>query len=117
MSTYGPSERKILKERRKEQTKKDNEEIFGDNMDVEDESDSLLMKNFRLVKAQVAREQQQEKEDNISDLEFDGCALQDLLVSKWGQPLDISFRRLPPGQEAVYCTIMPISFGSRKCRH
>mmetsp|Transcript_44531 Transcript_44531/g.52152 ORF Transcript_44531/g.52152 Transcript_44531/m.52152 type:complete len:118 (+) Transcript_44531:356-709(+) len=117
MSTYGFSERKILKERRKEQTKKDNEEIFGDNMDVEDKSDSLLMKNVRLVKAQVAREQQQEKEDNISDLEFDGCALQDLLVSKWGQPLDISFRRLPPGQEAVYCTIMPISFGSRKCRH
>jgi Domain of unknown function (DUF3067) len=52
----------------------------------------------------------------MSDLDFDGYALRDLLISKWGVPLDIDFQR-GYSQQTVYCTILPVVFGSRKCRH
>ena len=54
----------------------------------------------------------------MRDLDMDGYALRDLLVSKWGAPLDVDFQRgAVAGAAAVYCTVLPVAFGSRKCRH
>ena len=48
---------------------------------------------------------------------FDGYALRDLLLDKWGAPLDVDFQR-DATLNQVYCTVLPIAFGQRlKCRH
>ena len=52
--------------------------------------------------------------------EFDGYALRDLLMERYGAPLDLSFSRTggsAGSDPSVYCNIMPVAFGSRKCRH
>jgi hypothetical protein len=50
------------------------------------------------------------------DMDFDGYALRDLLVEKWGVPLDIDFQR-GLSQQAIYCIVLPVAFGSKWCRH
>lgn len=60
--------------------------------------------------------------------DFDGYALRDLLVSKWGVPLDVDFERRGYYSSAttttttttpsVYVTVLPVAFGNRRlCRH
>lgn len=99
MSTYGPSERRILKARREAK-----EGARGDN--------DLSLESFRRV---VRHQDSESSEKDFGDPpEFSGYDLRDLLVEKWAAPLDVDFQRAPG---AVYCTIMPVAFGSSKCRH
>jgi hypothetical protein len=56
------------------------------------------------------------KEKEEEDVDFDGYKLRDLLIEKWGVPLDIDFQRGIGGQ-TVYCTVLPVAYGSKKCRH
>ena len=138
-STYGPSERKVLKARREEAaaaaTKKAGGDIsldsfqraqqnFGSKRNDDNESasasasassssspslsenDSLSLQSFQAAIASSEKE----------DIDFDGYKLRDLLVEKWGVPLDIDFQR-GYGGSTVYCTILPVAFGSSRCRH
>mmetsp|Transcript_18438 Transcript_18438/g.27855 ORF Transcript_18438/g.27855 Transcript_18438/m.27855 type:complete len:241 (+) Transcript_18438:67-789(+) len=109
MSTYGPSERRILKARR--------EAAAAACSDAEDESDGdWSIQTFQQRKRQQQQQQQpNQKSTQTATTDFDGYALRDLLIDKWGVPLDIDFQRGPNAQ--VYCTILPVAFGSRKCRH
>lgn len=117
-STYGPGERKILKERRrvraleKEQVSVESSFQQAKNKEesINDENGSLGMEDLSLeaFRAAVATS----KAPSPTDL--DGYALRDLLISRWGAPLDVDFQRQPG---AVYCTVLPVAFGSRKCRH
>jgi len=101
VSTYGPSERKMLKaQREKREMLKDiennNEESF------ESQGDQEWLDAFT-----AAKDSNHEKEER---LDFDGYALNDLVVSKWGVPLDIDFQRVG---KTIYCTILPvIGYGS-----
>jgi len=56
------------------------------------------------------------KENTDGDIDFDGYKLRDLLVQKWGVQLDVDFQR-GYGGGTVYCTVLPVAFGSRRCRH
>jgi len=70
--------------------------------------DSLSLEAFQ--SAVVSKEKEEE------DVDFDGYKLRDLLIEKWGVPLDIDFQRGIGGQ-TVYCTVLPVAYGSKKCRH
>ena len=49
---------------------------------------------------------------------FDGYAFASLLQSKWGAELDVDFRPVTSLQNTgIYVAVMPIPFGSRRCRH
>jgi hypothetical protein len=49
---------------------------------------------------------------------FDGYAFADLLTRKWGAPLDVDFRPVTSlGKTDLYVAVMPIPFGSKRCRH
>jgi hypothetical protein len=74
--------------------------------------DSLSLESFQ---AAVASSDEKEKSSD-EDIDFDGYKLRDLLVEKWGVPLDIDFQR-GYGGTTVYCTILPVAFGSKRCRH
>lgn len=123
MSTYGPSERKILKERRR--AKAESEAIdSGELPDYDGADDPFSAENFRAVADRAAREKKKQRVSDGDDGDdggrrppesFDGYKLRDLLLSKWGKPLDVDLQRRPP--RSVYCTIMPVAYGSRKCRH
>eukprot|EP00588_Corethron_pennatum_P036559 CAMPEP_0194342354 /NCGR_PEP_ID=MMETSP0171-20130528/92555_1 /TAXON_ID=218684 /ORGANISM="Corethron pennatum, Strain L29A3" /LENGTH=173 /DNA_ID=CAMNT_0039108045 /DNA_START=228 /DNA_END=749 /DNA_ORIENTATION=+ len=113
MSTYGPSERKILKERRR--AKAEREAIdSGELPDYDGADDPFSAENFRAVADRAAREKKKQRVSDGAE-SFDGYKLRDLLLSKWGKPLDVDLQRRPP--RSVYCTIMPVAYGSRKCRH
>ena len=141
VATYGPSERRILAERRKRAAEEaavakgapgnaDDEKQMsfaearkrfesssssGDDASGGDISDDdLSVAAFRQAAAAVDAGAEAEP----SPLEdFDGYALRDLLVDKWGAPLDVDFQR-DVSLNQVYCTVLPIAFGQRlKCRH
>lgn len=131
-STYGPSERKLLKERREKAAEEERRKNGGDvSMDSfqkaqqkfaseapdgqtavsNDESDSLSLGSFQAAVASKENEQLVDR-----DMEFDGYKLRDLIVEKWGVPLDVDFQR-GYGGNTVYCTVLPVAFGSNRCRH
>jgi hypothetical protein len=130
-STLGPGERKLLKARRAQASKKDDgedllsveafkaaaqrrktdgissEKLYDDSLSLEALQDVLATKKSSQAASPLD--------------EFDGYALRDLLVERWGAPLDVGFQRgsLPTdgGFDVVYCSVLPVSFGSRKCQH
>jgi hypothetical protein len=124
-STLGPGERRLLKARRSaKQREKDSIDIesfqamqrkrrmtktlSSEEVETElqfsvDEMD-LSLEAFQAVAATV---ETNVNEQDSSDLnEFDGYALCDLLVERWGVPLDVDFSRQSPG--AVYCSVLPV---------
>ena len=40
-----------------------------------------------------------------------------MLLEKWGVPLDIAFQQMGGNNGGVYCTVLPVVFGSKRCRH
>ena len=124
LSTYGPSERRMRKKARQEANARENQ-------DDEDEYDALSFVNFQMaLKNHVSSLSSSEVDDGVDDcndptmvnnkqnnVHFDGYALRDLLVTKWGVALDVEFQRGAAGDTCVYCTILPVAFGSRKCQH
>ena len=122
-STYGPAERKLLKAKRDKAANSQTEEeedvsvesfkragkkfgSYSPNEDTITTEDSLSVEAFQ--SAVVSKEKE--------DVDFDGYKLRDLLIEKWGVPLDIDFQRGIGGQ-TVYCTVLPVVYGSKKCRH
>lgn len=124
MATYGPGERKILAERRKRANSKDDtqnrkEMSFADakeDSDLDDgNEDDLTPAAFRQAAVAVLSRSKNTEPSPFDG--FDGYALRDLLVAKWGAPLDIDFQR-DASLSNVYCNVLPIAFGQRvKCRH
>ena len=111
MSTYGPSERKMLKAQREKQKILSNEmgsgesnirtESMGESSEFDNndnDADSAWMKAFAAAKDKGI------DDASNNSLDYDGYTLRDLLVSKWGVPLDVDFRRI--GKE-IYCTVLP----------
>lgn len=131
-STYGPSERRMLKEKREKAKAEALEKAGGDvSMDSfqraqqkyafnksttpEDSTsdinreESLSLGSFKaVVKSKTSSSDQ--------DMEYDGYKLRDLLVDKFGVPLDVDFSRGNSGK-TVYCSVLPVAFGSSRCRH
>ena len=112
MSTYGPSERKMLKVQRERQLQRENgmisTEMNNDNGDdstaisnqfeTNNDDDQAWLEAFTSAK--------DDNSDTTNDkLDYDGYQLRDLLVSKWGVPNDIDFQRMNGG---LYCTILPV---------
>lgn len=137
MATYGPAERLILSERRKRAAaaEQQQESRPGKGADEREEMTFAEAKKrfqtesraeeaiidadlspaaFRKAAA-AALATDEDAEQPLDD--FDGYALRDLLMAKWGAPLDVDFQR-DASLNRVYCTVLPIAFGQRlKCRH
>jgi len=125
-STYGPGERAILKARRAEAVaakakneissesfRRAREKLQGNGEENDcDSISSEALKNEVSFRQSSTRIGTQEGDED----DFDGYAMRDLLVARWGAPLDIEFQR-GYDNKFVYCTISPIAFGNRKCRH
>ena len=112
MSTYGPSERKMLKVQRERQLQRENEMISTEmNNDNDDDSKTTISNQFDTDDDQAWLEAFTSAKDDSSDstnennLDYDGYQLRDLLVSKWGVPNDIDFQRM---NGSLYCTILPV---------
>ena len=131
VATYGPAERRILAERRKkaaaaeqqqetrpeEMTFAEAKKRFQTDSRAEEDiiDDDLSPAAFRQAAAALATDGGAEQSSPLDD--FDGYALRDLLMAKWGAPLDVDFQR-DASLNQVYCTILPIAYGQRlKCRH
>jgi hypothetical protein len=126
-STLGPGERKLLKAKR---------DKAATNSQIEEEEEDVSMESFQraaeIIGSYSPNEYPTTTEDSLSleafqsavvskekeeeDVDFDGYKLRDLLIEKWGVPLDIDFQRGIGGQ-TVYCTVLPVAYGSKKCRH
>jgi hypothetical protein len=60
----------------------------------------------------------QEDENEDDDEVFDGYALRDVILEKWGQCFDAEFQRVEAaGFKQIYLNIMPFRLGSRNFRH
>ena len=136
VSTYGPSERKMLKAQRErkrqllEQPQQRNNQRTTDesissrsrngneysegiwNENIDNEHDEAWLNAFQSAKNQFDINDDDEK--IMQNLDYDGYALRDLLLSKWGAPLDIDFQSMSTaGTSVLYCTVLPmIGYGS-----
>jgi PII-like signaling protein len=110
VSTYGPSERKMLKARRAAKAEAEAAQTEDPLSNNDTNDDDEWLDAFRAAKDDASSKDEDE---------FDGYALRDLLVGKWGVPLDVDFQRISTGGATIYCTILPvIGFGSsNKSRH
>ena len=110
-STYGPSERRMLKARRDAAAGRPNNQNSVLDENDNDEAWQTAFKNAAL------KTNQESDHDKLKDLDYDGYNLRDLIVNKWGVPLDIDFQRIP-GLQSIYCTILPfVGYDSRRSRH
>ena len=134
-STYGPAERKLLKAKKEKEAAAIRKQEGGDvstssfqqarqkyvsettpKGNTKDElspsmteDDSLSLQSFQASVASYSA-------NDDKEIDFDGYKLRDLMVEKWGVPLDINFQR-GYGGGTVYCTVLPVAFGSSRCRH
>jgi hypothetical protein len=126
-STYGPSERRVLKARREASAAKrvddsDNSSLAttpfrrdplasnDDDLSSQrsDSNTAVSMKAFQAAKSAVHQARTKESNGNESQgPKFDGYALRDLIVARWGAPLDVNFQRGDSGN-SVYVTILPV---------
>merc|ERR1719199_900152 len=80
-------------------------------------NDDLSPAAFRRAAAAALTTDGDDAEQSSPLDDFDGYALRDLLMAKWGAPLDVDFQR-DASLNQVYCTVLPIAFGQKlKCRH
>jgi len=112
VSTYGPSERKMLKaqrERKRKLLEKENGEGISKLGCEDSDDDDEWVKAF--TSARDKNSGAQDLDDDASEkTDYDGYALQDLLISKWGVPLDIDFQKIGG---KLYCTVLPeVGFGT-----
>mmetsp|Transcript_992 Transcript_992/g.2285 ORF Transcript_992/g.2285 Transcript_992/m.2285 type:complete len:248 (+) Transcript_992:125-868(+) len=131
-STYGPSERKLLQARREKDAAQNEgrgdddvstdsfrraQQKYGSGNYIRRESSSALIGDEDSLSLEAFRSAVASKDNqNKVETEFDGYKLRDLMVEKWGVPLDIDFQR-GYGGGSVYCAVLPVAFGSSRCRH
>ncbi len=133
-STYGPSERRMLKERREKAAAEARAKEGGDvSMDSFQRAQQKFVSTPSAKDAPISSNSSSSDEDSLSlgsfqaavaskekmsdeDMDYDGYKLRDLIVETWGAPLDVDFQRGNSGQ-TVYCTVLPVAFGSSRCRH
>jgi len=84
------------------------------SVSLDEDSSSLSLEAFQAAAVSVSKTKEEQQQS--PGLDFDGYKLRDLLVKKWGVPLDVEFQRGYSGRY-IYCTILPVAFGNRKCRH
>lgn len=113
VSTYGPSERKMLKLQRERERQLLENDLIDESMSVNEEDFGAISidddREWMNAFAAAARDTNG-ADDNNEKSDFDGYALRDLLVSKWGVSLDIEFQRIG---DYLYCTILPlVGYGS-----
>lgn len=78
--------------------------------DVKDE-DEISLEAFQRAKDKIENEKKEE-------VEFDGYALRDVIVEKWGASYDMDFNRVQSfGFKKVYLNILPFRPGRRPFRH
>ena len=143
VATYGPAERRILAERRKKAAAAEQQQETRPSQSADDTSereemtfaeakkrlqtdngaeeavtnDDLSPAAFRRAAAAALTTDGDDAEQSSPLDDFDGYALRDLLMAKWGAPLDVDFQR-DASLNQVYCTVLPIAFGQKlKCRH
>ena len=134
-STYGPSERRMIKARRQEEAALKEQQQARDDMTIsfreakqklEEESssqisqaatirsrdESLSIEAFQAATASAGIKKETEPQ---AECPMDGYQLRDLIVSKWKVPVDIDFERVG-GQ--VFITALPVvGYGTRFSRH
>ncbi len=111
VSTYGPSERKMLKAQRERKKQLEEgqktEKSDGNNRSIDFDNDDEWLSAFSKAKETKEQEENDDLEERPG---FDGYALRDLLKTKWGAPLDVDFQKIG---DKVYCTVLPLlGYGS-----
>lgn len=82
---------------------------------AEAEDGELNMEAFQARK----QKQQEEIQNKKSDLdEFDGYAMRDAILEKWGRCYDVDFNRVDSfGFKNLYLNVLPFYLGGRRFRH
>jgi hypothetical protein len=124
-STYGPSERRMLKARRQAEQEAVSETSFQEAAKQSqkfkqkptskylNDEESLSLEAFQAVTS--ASSVKDSPDNKKEECPIDGYGLRDLIVAKWKVPIDIDFERIG-GQ--VYITALPIvGYGTQFSRH
>ena len=80
----------------------------------EDDDTELDMDAF-----QARKQKHEEASNEVEDEEtFDGYALRDVIVEKWGKCYDVDFNRVDSfGFRSLYLNVLPFHLGGRRFRH
>ncbi len=92
---------------------------MGENDDDDDEDDDISLEAFRARKQrQEASRRAPTDEKGTRDATFDGYALRDVIVDKWGKCYDMDFNRVDSfGFRQLYLNVVPFHLGGRRFRH
>ena len=104
------------------------DDLFGNNNDAEEKfaglnegaKDDENVWDASGLAAEIERRNTdgEEAEEPVEEVEFDGYALRDAILNKFGVCWDVDFQRVESyGFRKVYLNILPFKLGSRKFRH
>jgi hypothetical protein len=84
--------------------------------EVDENNDDLSLAAFQQAKQKQQQQQQQEASTDNDD--FDGYALRNVILAKWGESYDVDFNRVDAfGFRKLYLNVMPYRLGRRPFRH
>lgn len=82
--------------------------------DDDNGDDDISLEAFQARK----REQQEKAREEEIEETFDGYAMRDVILEKWGKCYDVDFNRVDSfGFRNLYLNIMPFHLGGRRFRH
>jgi hypothetical protein len=84
----------------------------------DDDDGDISLEAFQARKREQQQQQEQEQEQTEEEETFDGYALRDVILEKWGKCYDVEFNRVDNfGSRNLYLNIMPFYLGGRRFRH
>ena len=108
------------------------ENIFGRDEPKEKSNSNNEGINLSSFQEELSKRQQQQQEvadnleeeatdtddNNKEEEEFDGYAMRDAILNKWGECFDVDFNKVDAyGLRSVYLNIMPFRLGGKRFRH
>jgi hypothetical protein len=82
-----------------------------------DDDGDISLEAFQARKHKQEEEAQEQAQQSDLD-EFDGYAMRDAILEKWGQCFDVDFNRVESfGFKNVYLNVLPFCLGGRRFRH
>jgi hypothetical protein len=96
----------------------DQQNSNNEDDDNNSDDDYLDVQAFQSELQKRQAQPQPPDDDDDDDEVFDGYALRDIILEKWGECFDVDFQPVDTlGMREIYLNVLPFKLGSRKFRH
>lgn len=94
------------------------DDLFGGSPNATKREEPQRVEKEKEESMSVAAFQAEREKRTVEQEEFDGYALRDAILEKWGHCFDMDFQRVDAyGMRKLYLNVLPFRLGARRFRH